>query len=706
MAENWRKFFPDHPIFRHERPDLENVGSHILAISDSEIFLACDGIVRYTNALKSKDYVELATPDVDFTIKALYLNRSRTLLCIVGLYKVVVVRLPRAAVVMTQTLQTHVIGELNHKNTQIQQVSIHPYSASDNAIVILTQDSYLRLYDLNLSCSEAETTVDLLPSSLRKSVTLHYLGDISDTEAASFCFGIGGEGWSTFTTFVLMRNGDVYAVCPLMPADCSITSTEYDSFNVHAASEAGTHAAATLIRVSQAIENGTRTLNGVSFARPPRMQPPVVLGPLLLSPAPLEFSTQDLRATSIIFLASKPLNLLAIAYDGKVDICQITDSLQPSSKRAVEMSVHESILLPSTYNLRLSNSDSDTSLYVIHNSGVHEIEMKFWLTDLQDAFVSEDDQKIRGAAAEGISSLVTVLLDSAGSALVGLSWIEHDLDKFLVLVRDSLDVHVIPTGQPLDTQSTEHDDDLVQHKASDAMRPHYEGLLQFPSYRPRQSNRSPHIVIPANIQHRTLQADVDSVNFLQHFATQMRKDIRNLMNLFVEMHRRFALQEKEFKRQTDKVEFLAGSIASLEAKEPDRLKQALERQTSIEKKCSRLVQDLMQNQAPQLSDAEKRYFEELKRIEKHALGTKGLLSRIANAKSQLSKVQDALPKLGDHEATSTIRQSPLRSTEIGKLKTQIECNDAVLEATRKKVERICKISAVQGQQVSVRVSGR
>jgi len=36
-------------------------------------------------------------------------------------------------------------------------------------------------------------------------------------ETVSFTFG-SGEDWEIFTTYVLMKNGDVYAICPFLPS--------------------------------------------------------------------------------------------------------------------------------------------------------------------------------------------------------------------------------------------------------------------------------------------------------------------------------------------------------------------------------------------------------------------------------------------------------------------------------------------------------
>lgn len=693
MSTSWKKDLPHHSIFQH-KPTKPTHNCDLLAIHGSEIFIACDSIVRYADVARSADYVELDVPGADFPIIALKLNRSRSLLMISGQDKVVAVFIPRGSSLTKRSLKSHVVGELNHRDTQVQQVSVHPNCSADSSVLILTADAYLRLYDFNLSFEEAETTIDLLPSQVRESLSRHHIGDTAEVDASSFCFGSGGDGWTAYTVFVLMRNGDVYSVCPLVPSNCHATLKEINNFDAYARREPGTQAAAAFIRISQAIENGTRSTLGVSFVRPVRLQPPSVCGPLLFCPAPLEFASHDVQMTSICFLPSQPINVLAIASDGKVDVCTVSDPIQPGNSGSLEINVHESITLPGIKEINLKNHGTDTALYVMHNNGLHEVEMKLWLKDLADAFASESDERLRDSASEGISSLVTVMLDSALSPLIGCDRLEDDLETSLVLIRASFDVHVIPVGQELTVEGLGEkpvsDIEMETTTESAAEIPQYLSLLESPSYKPRQLPRRPQIVIPHNISHKNLKADVETLRFLVHFATQMRKDMENLMNSFIEMHRRFQLQQKEYQRQTEKVEALTKLVETLEGEDSSRLEAALRRQAGLEKKCARLVQSLMHNDAPKLSDAEKRYLEELNRIEKHALAPKGLLSRIISAKAQLAKVQESLPTLEHDTADKGIRDSPLRTTQISRLRSQIDCNEEVLRKSRARLEHVSK----------------
>lgn len=697
MKTTWKSSIHKHPIFQYSPAGHDQVpNSNILAIHGSEFFVACGNIVRYSNIAASEDYVELDIPSLDFTITSLLLNNSRSLLVINGRSKVIAVFVPRGPSLTQRTLRTQCVGETDHAHSIIRQVSIHPNCSSDNSIVVLTADSYLRLYDFNLSFQEAESTVDLLSMQKRKSLAGHYIGDTAETEASAFCFGSGGDGWTVFTTFVLMQNGDIYAICPFLPCNCHLTTKEIDSFEAHAAAEPGTQNAATLIKLRQAIDNGTRSTLGVSFVRPIRLPPSSVSGPVLFCPAPLEFTKVETIANSICFVPSQPLNVLAVASEGKVDVCTVTDSMLKSKLENLEISVHESIALPATHDLQLRNFSSDSSFYVSHNNGLHEVEMKFWLQDMQAAFESGSSDRLQDSACEGISSSVTVVLDSEKSPVIGWDMLEDDFEKSLVLIRTPFDVHLVSLGpEPIMQEDDSREEEPVIDTSEDTPVPvRFQSLLSGPFYKPRQLPRSPQVVVPSSLAHKNIKANVESVKFLARHATQTQKDIETLMDSFIAMHRRLALQQKEHKRQMEKVKSLELSVEKLENRDIDRLAAVEQMQKTLERRCTKLLQDLMNDHSPKLSDSEKRYFEELKRIEKHIMGVRGLMSKLAAAKVQYTKVTESLPTLENGAVGAGSTESPLRTTQISKLKAQLDCNDEVLQRSRAKLDRLNRLCQV------------
>lgn len=704
MSTEWLQSIRDHPIFRDlhsshattSRPDRS-----VLAVHESEIFLASNDTVRYADINKGQDYIELDIPLVEFPICSLLLNKSRSLLVVVGTKNVVVSFLPRVPSQMGRRLKSHVVGGSNHGSTTIRQVTIHPYCSSDSALVILTQDSYLRLYDLTLSFEKPETTIDILPPDLRRSISRHFLGDAAEVESSSFSFGKGGDGWSTFSVFVLMRNGDVYVVCPVLPANCHISSSDLEPFETHAATEAGSPSVVAYSRLLQAIDRGTRTSSGIAFARPARLLDPVVLGPILFSPAPLEFTNSDSEASSICFLPLQPLNVLAIASSEKVDICVLAEPIMPSLQKGLTVSVHESISLPGLTGIRIKTLDTedDTTTYICHNDGIFEIRMKQWVEEIRAAFESDDPSSVVEAASDSLPSQVVNMLDCRGSAIIGYDIVQDDLQKAILAVRDSYDVHAFPLSlgsitSKLESLLSESDSDVGEAQEIPSQAPRYHSLLSAPAYKPPQIPKGPQIVVPNGIANKHVKPDVDTLEFLAKFATQHRNSMQSLMGAFVSMHRRLALQQKEYERQKAKVKALAKSVSDSSPSASGRLERVQNLQSDLESRCAKLVQDLMNNHSPKLSDSEKRYFEELKRIEKHVLGQRGLLKRLESATTQMDALKTSLPSADqvENRFDSTPANSPLRTKEVGKIRSQIDYNEEIMGKAKTRLERLIRLN--------------
>jgi hypothetical protein len=90
-------------------------------------------------------------------------------------------------------------------NNEIRKISWHPLS--ETHLVVLTNDS-LRLYNTHLSPSEPEQKF--------------YLTDALDPTSFSFGGSSYLDSWQRFTIFILVRSGQIYAICPVVPYDCMI----------------------------------------------------------------------------------------------------------------------------------------------------------------------------------------------------------------------------------------------------------------------------------------------------------------------------------------------------------------------------------------------------------------------------------------------------------------------------------------------------
>ncbi|KAK4624124.1 Nucleoporin NUP82 [Fulvia fulva] len=136
-------------------------------------------------------------------------------------------------------LRSYQVGPTAHVLEQASLVSVlwHPLSPSGNALVTVTQDACVRLWELDQNnrstFNEPALAVDLKKlanaSSQREDLSASKYGtnkgfspDDLEMELASSCFGGQGkddeDGWSSMTLWVAMTEGDVYALCPFLPS--------------------------------------------------------------------------------------------------------------------------------------------------------------------------------------------------------------------------------------------------------------------------------------------------------------------------------------------------------------------------------------------------------------------------------------------------------------------------------------------------------
>lgn len=132
-------------------------------------------------------------------------------------------------------LKTFTLGPVTHVTTQSPIVSAlwHPLGVKGSCLVTVTEDAVVRLWELSptdrWSFDRPTLAIDLkkladgtsVDQDFGASVTGMNRGfspDSFEMEVASACFGARGSGgWSPMTLWIAMREGDVYALCPLLP---------------------------------------------------------------------------------------------------------------------------------------------------------------------------------------------------------------------------------------------------------------------------------------------------------------------------------------------------------------------------------------------------------------------------------------------------------------------------------------------------------
>ncbi|KAL8824332.1 MAG: hypothetical protein Q9170_008191 [Blastenia crenularia] len=148
---------------------------------------------------------------------------------------------------------THVLTE-----SSISSILWHPCGVHGSCLVTITREAVVRLWELNKlnrwSFDSPTLAIDLRKldsaTSQEDNVSPRPMGgnrgfsaDNIDLEVASACFGgIGSPDespWSAMTLWTVTTEGDVYALCPLLPSKWQPTSTQIPALSVVAEAQRG-----------------------------------------------------------------------------------------------------------------------------------------------------------------------------------------------------------------------------------------------------------------------------------------------------------------------------------------------------------------------------------------------------------------------------------------------------------------------------------
>lgn len=147
-------------------------------------------------------------------------------------------------------LKYYTLGPTTHVTSQsgIASAVWHPLGVNGTCLVTVTEDAVVRLWELSTadrwSFDRPTLAIDLKKLADGISVdqdfgaSAHgtskgFSPDSFEMEVASACFaGRGSGGWSPMTLWIAMREGDVYALCPLLPEKWSPPPTLIPSLSV------------------------------------------------------------------------------------------------------------------------------------------------------------------------------------------------------------------------------------------------------------------------------------------------------------------------------------------------------------------------------------------------------------------------------------------------------------------------------------------
>lgn len=147
-------------------------------------------------------------------------------------------------------LKTYTLGPTTHVTSQSAVASAlwHPLGVNGTCLVTVTEDAVVRVWELSTadrwSFDEPTLAIDLKKLADGTSVDQDFSASVSgankgfspdsfEMEVASACFSSRGSGgWYPMTLWIAMREGDVYALCPLLPEKWSPPPTLVPTLSV------------------------------------------------------------------------------------------------------------------------------------------------------------------------------------------------------------------------------------------------------------------------------------------------------------------------------------------------------------------------------------------------------------------------------------------------------------------------------------------
>jgi nucleoporin NUP82 len=376
-------------------------------------------------------------------------------------------------------VKTFQLGPTAHVLEQAPVVSAlwHPMGHMGSCLVTVTKDACVRLWELNrdsrASFDEPELALDLkklanATSSEQDFATSRYgtskgfSPDSVEMQVAAACFGARStsdeHGWAPMTLWIAMTEGDVYALCPLLPSKWEPTPTTIPSLSTAVVAKAEAISQAEYSPEERRIvDQQQRWLADIDSQDPqivshvdtmaefevynrPASPPavPKLQGPFFLSPEPDYDQITDIfviaprldddalmqEEDQDDFLGHDGLSVgiicLATA-DGKVHICLDLDGVEaqwlPSRRAALKSRTHqeetvsellliETLITPETTCSWPTFTPTITSRYAFflsNNQAIFNISLEPWIAALEDEFINPTDS--------GAAFRLDVLLD-------------------------------------------------------------------------------------------------------------------------------------------------------------------------------------------------------------------------------------------------------------------------------------------------------
>lgn len=462
---------------------------------------------------------------------------------------------------------------------------------------------------------------------------------------------------------------------------------------------------------------------------------PHLQGPFLFQPPPVEFPG-DYYACDIFHMEAGSLGVIGILYsNGKVDICLEFELLRAKwvdkKKRHQEqlsdlpvIAAFESIDLglnagrdsaATNWPVFVQDPRSEQVWFVNHNTGVVSFSMKGWLSKLSAVLDREEDPDFMAFTLEkSPQSSVSVVLDNHGKSL--------HLNPVLgsVVIYEAYLGYIFVAATPKGVASAEFDEvlatgsrssDTVDLRLSTSTSQRSNALssstqrkinILLPPYNPSAQFRNPSQL--SQLLKQALEANARLVRSPMVFSTETNEFLRKardtlkleydgLMEAAQEMYDRAALQRIEYRKQLETIHRADEQLAKIQNKDVrGRLERYLKRQEELQARADEVLKLLIVKSETGLSDAEKKWFKEVEKIEEKIAGEGR--QALAGRKEMVARMMDELRPLAEGGKSGELAgkkddvPESVREEKLRVLRELLEREDVLVKSTRKKLEAL------------------
>ncbi|KAI1268260.1 nuclear pore complex protein An-Nup82 [Xylariaceae sp. FL1019] len=239
-------------VYLKERWQEKNAPTRIKRESSSD--LEDTDIIRSSIEDGCAEGFRTIKPSVGSDIQQLVISPYTNLMAVVTTHTLRIVLLPESSHLTAPSIdaikpKSWTLGPTVHvtDRSPIASAIWHPLGVNGSALVTVTKDAVVRLWELSQtdrwSFDTPTLSIDLPKladgTSLDQNFATNdatnkgFSPDSFEMDVAAACFaGRGSGGWSPMTLWIAMREGDVYALCPLLPTQWAPPQTLIPSLTI------------------------------------------------------------------------------------------------------------------------------------------------------------------------------------------------------------------------------------------------------------------------------------------------------------------------------------------------------------------------------------------------------------------------------------------------------------------------------------------